>query len=175
MAGRRVAETEHDEHWQRLSRVEADLDVIKPEVSALKTDVSYIRSSMEQLLSKQNQPVPWGTLVSGVMAIVVILGGYTTLITQPISSNVASNAKHVQELEKELDNRSFRFGTLDKGMEWHSEWLQFIEQQMDAERARTADIEERIARLEGLEKTLRDQVNSIDNGGSRVWNDRERQ
>ncbi len=93
------------EHWQRLSRVESDLDVLKPQVAGLQTDVQYIRSSIDQLVAHnvatEGRTFPWGAIVSLVSVVVLILGGFATMLTQPIAQMTAYNQSQIERNQEE--------------------------------------------------------------------------
>ena len=116
----------NDEHWQRLTRVESDLDIIKPEVSALKTDVSYIRSSMEQLLARNNRPTQFAPIIAAAGVIMTIMGGYTVLVTSPIDRARQDNTAKIDSLQKSAVESAYRDGQQDMKIEWTQDWLRTV-------------------------------------------------
>ena len=116
----------NDEHWQRLTRVESDLDVIKPEVSALKTDVSYIRSSMEQLLARNNRPTQFAPIIAAAGVIMTIMGGYTVLVTSPIDRARQDNTAKIESLQRSAVESAYRDGQQDMKIEWTQDWLRTV-------------------------------------------------
>lgn len=111
----------NEQHWQRLSRVESDLDSLKPQVAGLQTDVQYIRSSIDQLvahnLASDNRTYPWGALVSLLSVLVVVLGGYATMLTQPIAVRTAVNEASIEQLQSQQGQNQYHHGHLDAEME----------------------------------------------------------
>lgn len=85
------------EHMDRLERLEKDLDVLRPQVTALQTDISYIKEAVDGLARKHDKAFPWGPMISGAALLVMVLGGYTTLLTQPMQADIDANRVHIFE------------------------------------------------------------------------------
>ena len=121
----------NQEHWQRLSRVESDLDVLKPQVAGLQTDVQYIRSSIDQLVAHnaraEGKTYPWGALVSLLSVLVVVLGGYATMLTQPISIRTAVNEANIEELQEKQGENQYNHGRLDAELNLLQQWVEDID------------------------------------------------
>ena len=174
---------------RRLAHLEAS-------VAALDSDVSYIRTTLDGLVARSQQPVNWGWIITAV----VTMAGFVSLVVAPLQGDLDQSRVAIVQIQDELNDRAFVLGRAQRTEEWHSAWLTFIEDQMDAERARNSEIEKRLAELSGgvarltnksdaeserineTERTLQHlagtverlsgQVDSIDGSGSRVWNRR---
>ena len=131
---------------QRLTRVEADLDILKPQVSSLQTDVQYIRTSIDQLVQRNvahdNRAFPWGAIASALSIMILVLGGFATMLTTPIAARTTINEQHIDEN---------------------------VEQDNEKHAALSAEN----AYLRGRIDEISKQVEAIDEHGSRKWNDRE--
>ena len=121
----------NEQHWMRLSRVESDLDVLKPQVAGLQTDVQYIRSSIDQLIQHNaradSKQYPWGALVSLLSVFVVVLGGYATMLTQPIAIRTAVNETHIEELQQQQGDNQYNHGRLDAEVEDLNRWIEDVD------------------------------------------------
>ena len=133
----------NEEHWQRLTRVEGDLDILKPQVAGLQTDVQYIRSSIDQLIQRNHaqdqRAFPWGAVVSLVSVVVLVLGGFASMLTSPVNELALYNREEVR-------------GHLIESHDVHMSQS------------------EEVAYLRGQIDALTQQVQDIDNRGSRRWN-----
>lgn len=85
------------EHMDRLERVERELEELRPKVVALQTDISYIKEAVDSLARKHDKAFPWGPMISGAALLVMILGGYTTLLTAPMQADIDANRVHIFE------------------------------------------------------------------------------
>lgn len=86
-----VTDMSQQENWDRLHRVEGDLDVLKPQVAGLQTDVAYIRQSIDALVRANERAFPWGAMVSLVSVVVIVVGGFATMLTTPIDAMTKLN------------------------------------------------------------------------------------
>ncbi len=91
-------------------------------------------------------------------------------IVAPLYAGISDNQLYIRSaIDARLEYRE-RQGSHDKALEWHSEWLAFMERQVDDERRISADLQERVSRMEGRHEMLVDRVKDIDDKGSRRWN-----
>jgi len=156
-----------------------------------KFDDGFMRlnRTLETLSDRVNRPPPatnWIGFGSMSAAIVTLMAGFVILVTSPMSEtqrNLASTVVRLNDdmdqklttMNSELTRRAFTIGADSKSIEWHAHQLSVFENQMDIERSRNADIEERVSRMEGRQEMLVDRVKDIDDKGSRKWNDADRQ
>lgn len=100
----------------RLGHLEREMGGIKGEVGLLKvamTDNSAkltgmqeqmqsIVRSLEKMADRVHEPksVNWGWLISGVMGVLLLAGGYTQVVTQPLNESAARNYQLVRQAEE---------------------------------------------------------------------------
>lgn len=80
----------NQDNWDRVTRLEQD-------VAGLHVDVQYIRAAIDQLVQHNQRTIPWGAIVSLVSVVVIVLGGFSTMLTQPIASETMYNRAQIQE------------------------------------------------------------------------------
>jgi hypothetical protein len=81
--------TTNADNWVRVQRLEAD-------VAGLQVDVQYIRTSIDQLMTRQNRQFPFGPVVSLVSVLVIVLGGFATMLTAPIAELTSYNREQIE-------------------------------------------------------------------------------
>lgn len=122
-------------------------------------------------LNKPAQPFNWFGLVASFVGLVSLMGSFVILNTNPISDRVDMHFTAISKINEDLSQRAYRFGVIDAENARQQQWVSNIETQLDIERARNADIEERVSRMEGRHQMLVDRVKDIDDKGSRRWNE----
>jgi len=81
--------TTNADNWVRVQRLEAD-------VAGLQVDIQYIRTSIDQLMTHQNRQFPFGPMVSMVSVLVLVLGGFATMLTAPIAELTTYNREQIE-------------------------------------------------------------------------------
>lgn len=168
-----------DDIWNRVNEQSSQIGEIKAgqaatdaKLLALETAVDAGFASLtHELRSMRSDNRPNTLALFGIAVTMLgLFGGYSLLLNTPQDARIDQNFEQVSSITGELNDRGQVIGAALKQIEWHNQWLNFVEQQVDSERAQTADARERIAKLEGTVVTLQDQLNAIDNAGSRRWN-----
>jgi hypothetical protein len=112
---RRAGAVDDQKHYDdkvRLGHLEREMGGIKGEVGLLKvamTDNSArlanvqdqmhnISRSLEKMADRVHQPteINWGWIFSGVMGILLIAGGYTQIVTEPLRADASRNYELVR-------------------------------------------------------------------------------
>lgn len=184
-----------DQLWERVNNQTSELSEISRSQTATeqkldgfitRVDESMrtITSSLKALTDRVYQPPPpadYKGALSVLITALTAMVGFVYLTVSPLSktdenivdvlSDVTANTERKFELvAAELNTRQRTLGGMESILEWHQRELDIFQQQMDTERARNADIEERVSRAEGRMEMLIDRVKDIDDGGSRRWN-----
>lgn len=100
----KVATHTNQDNWDRVTRLEQD-------VAGLHVDVQYIRAAIDQLVQHNQRTIPWGAIVSLVSVVVLVLGGFSTMLVSPIAAETQYNRAEIRE-NQQLDRNA------------HSEMLQ---------------------------------------------------
>jgi hypothetical protein len=150
-----------------------------------------LQLGQERLLKRSEQPTNWVGIGGLVFMVFGFLGSVMLFMTgtnkeaiQDLANElktrtplvyglpevVENNANWNKSLSERVRTAEQAVSSLHKADEWHEEWLKTHESQNDIERARNADIEERVSRTEGIVERLGTQVEQIDRNGSRRWN-----
>lgn len=178
-----MAEDRDNEHsvWKRLNQQSDQIaDIAKGQASTdarlesleSKFDDGFrsLNISINRMTERASQPTNWIGFGSMAVSIVLAMAGFVVLVTGPLGENQQRITDSIVGINSELAMRAFTIGADSKSIEWHADQLNTFEAQMDIERARNADIEERVSRMEGRQEMLVDRVKDIDENGSRKWN-----
>ena len=106
-----------DQVWKAIGDVAKQQASTEARLSALSTAVengfAQLQSTLQSILHRQNLPFPIWNLVSAVGVLAVILGGYATLITQPLYATANRHYVAIEQLQE--DNE--RIATLEAQVE----------------------------------------------------------
>jgi glycerol kinase len=180
--------------YGRLGEVERDVSSIMAMVRAMSDEVKGLKAQQNQ----PTNWIGLGSLLLAVLLYMNTTQDPIKASIGSISSNASSVEERVNALENKasrnlgalgertswmgriqrfLDTMATRnveqegrIGAMDARIHNLYDQDKLFESQMDIERARNADIEERLSRLEGLVERLTHQVDQVDSGGSRRWN-----
>lgn len=108
----------------RLGHLEREMGGIKGEVgllkvamtdnsaklSAMQDQMNAIFRSLEKMADRVHEPktVNWGWIFSGVMGVLLIGGGYTQIVTEPLEKDTARNYELVQALDDDVNDINMR-------------------------------------------------------------------
>lgn len=137
--------------------------------------------AMNRLTERASQPTNWIGFGSMAVSMVTVMAGFVILVTSPMSKTMDQMTElirdnrdrtelKIESIQSSLENRAFRIGKLEESVRHLEQQNQLNDSRQDIERARNADIEERVARTEGRHEMLVDRVKDIDDKGSRKWN-----
>ena len=111
-------EQKHYDDKVRLGHLEREMGGIKGEVGLLKvamTDNSAkltgmqdqmhaIVRAVEKMADRVHEPksLNWGWMISGVMAVLLIAGGYTSVVTEPLRAGADRNHSRITSLDDQV-------------------------------------------------------------------------
>lgn len=133
--------------------------------------IRRLEGLFHELADRQNRPTNWLGVASLFFTIVAGFVVFVSLQIHPLQNSDADLKNDVAEIRQTLLDRAYVMGQDNKELEWHRTWLGFVENQLDVERARNADIEERVSRTEGRLEMMIEKIQEIDTLGSRRWNE----
>ena len=129
-----------------------------------------LQEGQDRLLKKADQPTNWigiGGLVFGAFSFLFAIMSLATSANKELIDDTRDWAGAISDRVRLVESQA---AAGEKRGEWYQQWIGNIEEGLDREISRNADLEERVSRSEGLLGELKEQVNNIDAGGSRRWN-----
>ena len=94
-----------DQVWKAIGDVAKQQASADARLSSLSTTVengfTQLQHSVQELIRRQSIPFPIWNMVSAVGVLAVILGGYSTLISQPLYATTARHYQAIEELQKD--------------------------------------------------------------------------
>lgn len=188
---------EHDLHqlWQRVNSQSSDLgEIARNQTSTdqkldgfivrVEDSMRNITNGLKAISDRVYQPAPAPNYVGVASVFITALTtmvGFVYLTVAPLDErdkelaialtrSIENSENRFVLLAQELNIRQKSIGGILAKQEWNQTWLGTIEEQLNLERARNADLEERVSRTEGRVELLIDRVKDIDSAGSRRWN-----
>ena len=209
-----------DANQEAIKGVVQRINALESDVSGMGAKVDNLIASVDRLANKSDQPTNWvgiGGLVFGAFTVAMAV---MALSTSPLSERLYNvelglrdrtelvysaprqleNLEHyAREHQQEAIRLAEKAATHDANIEWHRQWLTFLENQTDQHKSELNELRDRVARNEGEDaemhelisrleefsresayihgqrEALEKRVNDIDNLGSRRWNGREDQ
>jgi len=101
-------------------------------------------------------------LASVTVALVIAIVGFATLLASPIVSRQVKTEDAIIAITEKAYDRADKYGGAQAKIDSHEYWLRGL---TDLE----VDRNTRISRLEGQFEVIREQLNAVDQGGSRKW------
>lgn len=98
------------ENSMRVGRLEDSVRTLATTVSGMETSVSYIRSAVDQLAQRTNRGVNWGWVLTGLLGVTAVFGGYSALIQRPLVDRVQSHTEMLDTLQSREVERAFDSG-----------------------------------------------------------------
>lgn len=163
----------------RLSTFGGELSSVRSEITAVKTDIASVKEGqlytnraigdLTAYMRESSRPreTQWGVLISLCALIVLIAGGYATLITVPSLRNIMT----LEEQAVRTDSAAMvNAKLLGENAQWHASAereKELMVLRVDRVEARTLDNATAAAFEKGKLQAMQEQLNAIDTGGSR--------
>lgn len=99
-------------HSERVSRVEARMDNIENQLARLITGLDKLTAAVHR-----PQTVQWGWILAAVFGITTLAGGYTNIVTGPITKRQTENSADIDYIEAALVSLNSRVGAIEARQE----------------------------------------------------------
>lgn len=162
------------EQWQR--KLEASMAAQSQGLADVQLHVGSISSDLRSFISEvrlrderrdDKSKVNWGAIIALATLLVMILGGFTTLLVAPMSSRIERDTMHLMAMERQLNDIALWEGRSegkDIGTEKEIEML--WKHAQEAEQKDDASIRER-ALLDARMDAVQRQIDAVDYNGAR--------
>jgi len=159
----------------RVGKLEADMATMVSKVDSLADSVTTIRvehnKHFERIHQRLDDTSKQGRVtagaVTGIIAVcislVTLVASFVFLVTQPLNRQIESNTQQIDGRRNELKSDYQMFGAMMADVEDHSEHIRNL-------MSRQETLVQEVYYQKGVFSALKQQVISIDQGGSRVWN-----
>ena len=87
----------------RVIRLESEIGQVKSELGSIRTGLLHVSTTLDKVADRVNAPqhVNWGWIISSIMGVLLIAGGYTNIVTEPLKKSLEANG----ELHRVYENR----------------------------------------------------------------------
>ena len=159
----------------RVGKLEADMATMVSKVDSLAESVTTIRTEhnkhFERIHERLDETSKQGRVtagaVTGIIAVcislVTLVASFVFLVTQPLNAQIESNTRQIDSRRDELKSDYQMFGAMMADVEDHSRHIRNL-------MSRQETLVQDVYYQKGCASALKQQVDSIDQGGSRIWN-----
>jgi len=107
---------------------EHDIAIINSRIDKIEVTLSHAVDAIEKIAAIVNRPqhTQWGPILTAVGLLIMAAGGYTTLVTQPMRSDIEKAESRIVELQQSRLNDAYTHGI-------HDGKLAIIEDYLNAE------------------------------------------
>ena len=121
-----------DQVWKAIGDVAKQQASTEARIGALETAVdsgfSQIQNTLQNLVQRQSMPFPIWNLVSAIGVLSIILGGYATLITQPLYTAANRHYVAIEDIQHEDSEAAIKVARLEAQVEALERELRNIDQ-----------------------------------------------
>ena len=166
--------------WNRLNQQGDELNALARAIAATEANLGALAKSVETGFNNQNdvlnrliqssdrqreksaRPVNYAVWVGGFFGLLTLFGGYTMLFNSSNIYRLDSLELRQQMYSAELVDSAFLMGA-------QSEAVAGLKKSVHYQHEQVIETSKKAAHVQGAVEALQNQVNGIDNLGSRVW------
>jgi predicted PurR-regulated permease PerM len=159
----------------RVGKLESDMATMVSKVDSLADSVTTIRTEhnkhFERIHARLDETSRQGRVtagaVTGIIAVcislITLVASFVFLVTKPLNRQIESNTQQIDSRRDELKSDYQMFGAVMADVEDHSDHIRNLMSQQEA-------LVQEVYFQKGVSSALKQQVDSIDQGGLRIWN-----
>ena len=110
---------------------------------------SSVTDEIRHWRDRDTRPTNWIGIGSLVFSLMVVTSGFVVLITAPIVDGQSNIRSEVQALQRDAVEAAYQRGVNSATDEHYKTWLEYIEDQTDAQREDMSEVWRAIGKIEG--------------------------